>query len=113
MQQERAAADAAGLRLHQRQHHLHGDRGVDRRAAGLEHLVAGVGGQRVGRRDRELASRPAGLVGVARRALGLDRPCTESGPLAQLAAARAALAAGDGWRQGERQQCAHVRASAA
>ena len=49
MQQERAAADAAGLRLDQRQHHLHCDRGVECAAAGLQHLIAGVGSQRVGR----------------------------------------------------------------
>jgi hypothetical protein len=54
VQQEGAAADAAGLRLHQRQHHLHGNGGVHRRAAGLEHLVARVRGQRVGGSHREL-----------------------------------------------------------
>ena len=37
VQQEGAAADAAGLRLDQRQHHLHRDGRVHRRAAGLEH----------------------------------------------------------------------------
>jgi hypothetical protein len=70
VQQEGAAADAAGLRLDQRQHHLHRDGRVHRRAACLEHLVARVGGQRVGGGHGELrASSPA--FGVARGGLGL------------------------------------------
>jgi len=48
MQQECAAADAAGLGLDQGQHHLHRDGGVQRAAAGPDDLVAGLGGQRVG-----------------------------------------------------------------
>jgi hypothetical protein len=61
MQDEGAATDAAGLRLDQREHHLHRHRGIDGRAAGGEHLVAGLGGQRVGRSDREALGAPAGL----------------------------------------------------
>jgi hypothetical protein len=64
MQQEGAAADAAGLRLDQRQHHLHRNGGVERAAAGLEHLVARVGGQRVGRGHGKLLRCPARLVGT-------------------------------------------------
>ena len=71
VQQEGAAADAAGLRLDQRQHHLHRDGRVHRRAAGLEHLVARVGGQRVGGGHGELRGGPARLLGVARGGLGL------------------------------------------
>jgi hypothetical protein len=62
--QEGAAADAGRLRLDQGQHHLHGDRRVDRRAALLEHLVSGIDRQRIGGRDHVLARRPAGLVGI-------------------------------------------------
>ena len=71
MQQEGAAANAARLRLDQRQHHLHRNGRVDGRAARLEHLVARVGGQRVGRGHGKLFSGPARFFGGARRALGL------------------------------------------
>ena len=71
--QESAAANAAGLRLHQRQHHLHGNRRVDGRATRLEHLVTRVGSQRVGGSHGKFAGGPAGLGGVAGRALGLHR----------------------------------------
>ena len=60
--QKGAAADPAGLGLHQGQHHLHGHRGVDGAAAGPQHLVAGVGGQRVGGGHREALRGPAGLL---------------------------------------------------
>jgi len=48
VQQKRAAPNAARLRLHQAQHHLHGNGGIERRAACAKHLVTGIGGQRVG-----------------------------------------------------------------
>ena len=73
VQQKGAAADAAGLRFDQAQHHLHRHRRVDGVAARLQHLVAGVGGQRVGGGDGEFFGGPAGLVGPARSALGRDR----------------------------------------
>jgi len=74
VQQEGAAADARALRLHQGQHHLHGDRGVDRRAAGGEDLAARLGGQRIGRRRHGALRGGAGESGPeARGALGLCR----------------------------------------
>jgi hypothetical protein len=48
VQQEGAAADARTLRFDQRQHHLHRNRCIERRAAGAQDLAAGLGGQRVG-----------------------------------------------------------------
>lgn len=71
MRQEGAAANAARLRLDQRQHHLHRNGRVDGRAARLEHLVARVGGQRVGRGHGKLLGGPTLVFGGARRALGL------------------------------------------
>ena len=47
MQQERAAADARGLGLHQAEDHLHRHGCVDRRAAAAQHLRAGFGGERM------------------------------------------------------------------
>ncbi len=73
VQQEGAAADAAGLGFDQREHHLHRDGRIDGRPAGLEHLVARIGGQRIGRGDRELARGPSRLLRVPRRPLGLVR----------------------------------------
>lgn len=43
-QHERAAADARGLRLDQRQNELRGDRGIDRAAAAAQHPVGRVDG---------------------------------------------------------------------
>ncbi len=48
---EGATADARTLRLHQRQHRLDGDRGVDGAAAAFEHFHAGPRRQRIGRDD--------------------------------------------------------------
>ena len=48
---ERPAAEAGTLRLHQAQHRLHSDGGVDSRAAGLQHLQARLDGHRIGRGD--------------------------------------------------------------
>jgi hypothetical protein len=48
VQQEGAAADAARLRLDERQHHLRGYRSVDGAAPRLQHLGRGVGGVWVG-----------------------------------------------------------------
>ena len=70
VQQEGAASDAAGLRLDEREHHLHRDRRIERAAASLERLVAGVGGQRIGRSHHEAQRRPARLFGEARGAFG-------------------------------------------
>ena len=71
MQEKSAAANAARLRLDQRQHHLHGNGRINGRAAGLESLVARFGGQWVGRRNGEFGGRPAGLGGKTTRAFGL------------------------------------------
>ncbi|MCY1235684.1 hypothetical protein D9M69_477770 [compost metagenome] len=46
---EGAATDAGGLRLDQRQHGLHGDGGIDGRAALAQHGAPGLAGQRIGR----------------------------------------------------------------
>ncbi len=70
VQQERTAADATRLRLHQREHHLDGDGRIDRAAASLEHLGAGVGGERIGGGDHPVRRGPAWLVGPAARPLG-------------------------------------------
>ena len=48
---ERPAADAGGLRLDERQHELHGDRGVDRAAARAQDLPARFRGVRIRRHD--------------------------------------------------------------
>ena len=85
VQQESTAADAARLRLDKAQHHLHGDRRVERIAAGFERLVTGVSGQRVRRGDHESLRRPAGLLDVAR------------GPFRQLRDR-----VGEAWRGGRR-----------
>ena len=66
MHQESTTANAAGLGLHEREHHLDGDGGVQRAAASLEHLVARIGGQRVGRRHHEALGRPTRLGGQTR-----------------------------------------------
>jgi hypothetical protein len=59
VQQEGTAADAAGLRLHQREHHLHRDRGVHRAAAGAQDPRARFGRQRIGRGDGLALEGPA------------------------------------------------------
>lgn len=46
VQHERAARDGARLRFDQAQHRLHGDGSIHGGAAGLEHIAAGLGGQR-------------------------------------------------------------------
>jgi hypothetical protein len=73
VQQEGAAADAAGLRLDQGQHHLHRHRRIQRTATGHKDLPAGLGGQRVGGRHRHAPERPARLGLQAGRTLGLRR----------------------------------------
>jgi hypothetical protein len=89
MHQEGAARDAAGLRLDEAQHGLYRDGRIDGRAAGPQHLDAGIHGQRVGGRDGKA---PGGcgeagrLGGAGRGRLGLvdhsgalrgGRPCQE------------------------------------
>ena len=71
VQQECPTANAAGLGLHQGEHHLHGDGRIDGRAPGLEYLVTGIGRQRVGGCHSKLGCGPAGLFGIARSAFGL------------------------------------------
>ena len=55
VQQEGTTADAGRFGLHQPEHQLHGDRGIDSRAAAREHVVARLRGERVCRRHHELA----------------------------------------------------------
>lgn len=50
-QHQRTAAQAGRLRFDHRQHHLHGDRGVDHAAAALEGVEPGGRGQRIGGGD--------------------------------------------------------------
>ena len=71
MQQEGTATDAAGLRLDQGEHHLHRHGSIDCAAAGFEHLVTGIGGQRVGRRYRKTPGGPARFGLLGRRAFRL------------------------------------------
>ena len=71
VQQEGAAPNAAGLRLHQPQHHLHRNGRVEGGAARAQDLVSGIGGQRVGRRHRLVCIGPARLVGAAAGGLRL------------------------------------------
>ncbi len=73
MQQEGTTTDAARLGLDQAQHQLHRNGCIDRRAPGLQHLVAGIGGQGVGSSYRVLLGGPAGFVGPAGAAFGLVR----------------------------------------
>ena len=54
MKQERAAAQARGLRLDQAEHELHGDRRVDRAPAPADRVVPGARGERM-RRDHHKA----------------------------------------------------------
>ena len=61
MQQESATGQAAGLRLHQPKHHLHGDGSIHRRPARFENLIARVGRQWIGSSDSELRRRPTRL----------------------------------------------------
>ena len=53
VEQETAAADAGFLRLHQAEHHLHRDRGIDGAAAPAHHFQPGLDGQRVRCGDHE------------------------------------------------------------
>jgi hypothetical protein len=62
MQQERATADAARLRLDQREHHLHRDRRIDCRAARVQRAVTGLGGQRVGCSHCKTLCQAAGAI---------------------------------------------------
>ena len=65
-EQEPAAADAGGLRLHQRQHHLHGDRRIDRIAALAQDVEPGLRRQRIGGNDHLVG----GMNGRACRLIG-------------------------------------------
>jgi hypothetical protein len=55
VQQQRAAADARGLRLDQREHHLNRDGGVEGGAAVAQHREAGLGGERMAGGDHVAA----------------------------------------------------------
>ena len=70
VQQKSTTPDAAGLRLHQGQHHLHRDGSVHRCATSLQHLVARIAGQRVGGGHAALLKRPARFGLVAAGCLG-------------------------------------------
>ena len=71
VQQKRTAANAAGLRFHQGQHHLHGHRSIQRRATSTQHLVAGFGSQGVGGSHRKVGHGPTGFSGISGCAFGL------------------------------------------
>jgi hypothetical protein len=88
---EGAAADAARLRLDEVQHELSSDRGVDGRAAGAQHLAAGLGRIPVGRRDHVplggsegmsfgagIRLRRAARIGQLRMGGGGDQHCQET-----------------------------------
>ena len=64
VKQKSTPANAAGLRFHQGQHHLHSDGRIHRCATGLQHLVARVAGQGVSRSHAALFKGPTrfGLV---------------------------------------------------
>jgi len=61
MQHERTTTDARRLRLHQVEHHLHGDGRIDGAAALGQDGRAGLHGQRVGRSDHVLVGIGDGL----------------------------------------------------
>ena len=71
MQQKSPAAYAAALGLDHAQHHLHGNRRVDRAAACAQDLVARLGGQRVGCSNRKSACRKNGFFDTCAGQLGL------------------------------------------
>ncbi len=78
-QHERAAADAARLRLDEVQHELHGNGRVDGIAALSQNSISGLDGNRIRGRDHEMPARDGRFVGPARggfrrRALRLDVP---------------------------------------
>ena len=77
VQQEGAAADPRGFRLDQAEDHLHGDRGVERAAAELQHRVAGFGGERMRRGHHEsLGGERFSRIGdkAEKKKGGRDRP---------------------------------------
>src|SRR5438094_424831 len=77
VQQEAAAADPRGFRLDQAEDHLHGDRGVERAAAELQHRVAGFGGERMRRGHHEsLGGERFSRIGdkAEKKKGGRDRP---------------------------------------
>ena len=73
VQHEGATADAAALRLHQREHHLHGHGGVHRGAAGFEHLHASTRCQRMSGGHGVAREGPAGFGRDAAGAFGQGR----------------------------------------
>ena len=86
--QESAAADTTGLRLHQPQHQLYCNGGVQRRAACAEDLQPGVRGQRIGCSHRLAGVRPAGFVGQAAGGFRLLGCAVAPGGGGRLGAAR-------------------------
>jgi hypothetical protein len=80
VQHEGAAAEAAGLRLHQPQHGLHGLRRIHRAAARLQDLAACLAGERIGRGDHVVARVDRLLAdAVAGRRLGRRRVARQAG----------------------------------
>ena len=77
VQQKSTATDAAGLRLDQTEHHLHGYRGIYRGAAGFEGLVARISGQRIGRRHGKTPGCPARFGAVSGGCFRLGRRCID------------------------------------
>lgn len=73
VQQERPATDAARLRFDQGQHHLHGNGSIHRAAAGAQNLVPRIGGQGIGRGDRQFLVGPTGFLLVTGGDLGLSQ----------------------------------------
>ncbi len=66
-QHEGAAADAGGFRLDQAQHHLGGDGGVHRAAAGAQHLQPRFRGMGIGGRDHVMLGDGFGHLGACRQ----------------------------------------------
>ncbi len=73
VQQKAATADAAALGLYNAQDHLHGNRCVQRAAAGPQDLVTCLGRQRIGRRDSEFAGLERCFLHTGAGEFGLHR----------------------------------------
>ena len=98
VQQERTAANAAGLRFHQGEHHLHRNGGVHRRATRFQNVVARLGSQGVGRGHTACLEGPTGFGLVTTRGFWL---CCGDVCIAEL-----------GLRGTGQQQAAHEHAQA-
>jgi hypothetical protein len=69
--QKSAAADAGGLRFGERQHHLRGNRGVERGAASFEHHERRPRGMRIGGGSHHVATTHQRSRGLSAAGLGL------------------------------------------